>query len=338
MKYQTKNTLSKNQGFTIVEILVSLAISTMLMAGLVKVVVDVNRGTQLVESISVQQDNSRIAFQILHDAVVNSGHWGGLKGSDITAASSLSLTASGNCNESWITNTNEPIRGYDGAASIGATNFPTDCISAADYQAETDIFVVRYADPEVKVQSANVGSGSNANTIFVRTILGDSNLGNVGEVFKGSDGITSLLSTGDPLATYNYAYRSDIYFIRPCNADLPSCDNVSTLVRMRYSGSAYTTEALVENVEQMQLAFGSDTDGDFTVDRYDAPSAVTNWDNVINIRFDLVVRNTETSAEYSDSSTYSLAGGFSYDVASANEKYRRSVYSKSVQIRNLNRI
>jgi len=51
-----------------------------------------------------------------------------------------------------------------------------------------------------------------------------------------------------------------------------------------------------------------------------------------------VVRNEKVTAEFSDGATYDLAGGFSYDVATADEKYRRKVYSKAVQVRNLNRL
>ena len=323
-------------GFTIIEILVALAISMVLIAGFIKVIVDVNQGTRLVESLNVSQDGARIAQDILGKGIINAGHWGGINGDDINPAGSLTLVASGGCNAAWITNTAEPIRGYDGGANLAATSFPTGCIT--NYQAATDILVLRYADPEVMVPSASVTATANANTLFVRTILADSSLGNVGEIFKGGSGITTLLATGDPLGSYNYAYRSDIYYIRACSVTSPSCDNVPTLVRMRYDGTGYQSEILVEQVEQMQLAFGSDTDGDMTADRYDAAANVPNWTRVNSVRLDLVVRNTTGTAEFSDTATYTLAGGFSYDVATADEKYRRQVFPSTIQIRNINRI
>jgi len=325
-------------GFTLLEILIAMTISFTLLAGMIQVVVSSNQGYKEVQSFNVQSDFGRIALEILSDATLHAGHWAGLRSGNITNSSALSLTASGNCDSAWITDTGRPIQGFDGASAIAGTSLPSGCIGETDYVPNSDILVVRYADPASIVKTADLSSGDNANTIFVRTVIANENIGSQGEIFKGADGISTELNTGDNMGSYNFAYRSDIYFLRPCSVTVPSCDNVPTLVRMRYGESGYVEEPFVENVEQMQLVFGSDTDGDLSIDRYDSPDNVPNWDEVVNVRFDLVLRNNERGGSYTDGNTYDLAGSYSYTPISADRVYRRRVYSKSIQIRNLNRI
>ena len=52
-----------------------------------------------------------------------------------------------------------------------------------------------------------------------------------------------------------------------------------------------TAEELVEGVEDMQFVFGEDTDGDNAVDTYVLANQVLDWDNVISVRLDLMVRS-----------------------------------------------
>ena len=322
------------RAYSIIELLIAMTAGLILLGGVLQVFVSNQQGSRLINSLGSQQDNSRVALRIMTKAIRSSGHWGGV---DDISVPGLSLTASGNCNESWITNFDEPVRGYDGAATIGATSFPTNCIASSDYVANTDILVVRYADPDDTVASASVGTGSNANKIFLRSVIGSSSVGTRGELFKGSTGFT--LGSGDPMGTYNYAYRSDIYFLRPCSEKIgSSCsDGIPTLVRMRLESGALTVQPIVENIEQLQFEFGSDTNADGTADRYDAAGSVTNWSNVISVRFNIVARNDTQDSTYTDSSTYSLSGGYNYDVPTSDESYRRRVYTRVIQIRNLNR-
>ncbi len=52
-------------------------------------------------------------------------------------------------------------------------------------------------------------------------------------------------------------------------------------------------EELVENVEQMQISYGVDTNGDRQLDEYRAASAVANWENVLSVRISLLLAGVE---------------------------------------------
>lgn len=321
-----------NLGLSLVEILVALLIGFTLVTGVITLVVNAQQSNRVLSSINIQHDNGRVALSILADAAIHSGHWAGVKPTSITPATSLSINASGSCDVSWFTNVSRSLQGYDGASTMSNTSFPSSCISDADYVPNTDILVVRYADPNYAIESSKVTNASYQNDILIRTILDDAASGSSALIFPANNGIPAGITTGNDPGKYNFIYRSDVYFITTC------CDdNRPALARLRYDGSAFQIEILVEHVEQLQLAYGSDTDDDLTVDRFDPAGSVPNWSNVISISIDLVVRNDKRSPEFTDDAAYNLAGSYTFSVANAVKKYRRKVYSKIVSVRNSNR-
>lgn len=327
------NRLKSHRGISLVEILVALVIGLILVSGVITLVVNIQQSNRIQESLNVRQDNGRVAIDLLNEAIINAGHWAGVDSNLISPAAGFTINAAGNCDLNWLTDTSVPIQGHDGDSTIGGTDFPSNCIAATEYVANTDILVVRYADPSKSIQSSQVAATANANEIVIRTILSDESIGSAAQIFAASAGIPTAINTGDKPGAYNFVYRADIYFITTCCGD-----DRPALARRRYNGTAFETEVLVEFVEQFQLAFASDTDGDFAADRYDSPTNVPNWNDVIGVSIDVVIRNDQKGLEFTDDTDYDLVGGYTYEVATSDENYRRKVYSKAVNIRNINRL
>ena len=66
---------------------------------------------------------------------------------------------------------------------------------------------------------------------------------------------------------------------------------------------------VVSDVDNMQILYGEDTNGDMVADRYIPANSVTNFDNVISIRAALLFRTANISAAaVKDTSTYNLNG------------------------------
>ena len=50
---------------------------------------------------------------------------------------------------------------------------------------------------------------------------------------------------------------------------------------------------LVEGVENMDIVYGIDNDGDTQVDQYSDASAVANWDDVVSVKVSLTINEVE---------------------------------------------
>jgi type IV pilus assembly protein PilW len=174
-------------------------------------------------------------------------------------------------------------------------------------------------------------------------------------------------AAGTSPAGYVRKLRVHIYFVAPCN--VPStgteCDSaadggrpIPTLKRVELieaAGAAtFQVVPIAEGVEYMKLSWGvddtpttvnSDTGriGDGAPDRYSLDPTVTDFSNVVSLRVDLLVRNTEPSVGFKDAKTYNLGtdpttpttAAFTITPASAVAAYRRHVYSSEVRLVNL---
>jgi Tfp pilus assembly protein PilW len=151
----------------------------------------------------------------------------------------------------------------------------------------------------------------------------------------------------------NFEMRTVIYFLRPCaSQDLGTADvcdaaddNTPTLTRLTLEGTSLVEQDVTAGVEQMQLAYGVDTNGDRSPERYLDAETVTddnNWDSVVDVKLSLLVRNTEIDVSYTDTTTYQLYGGadgasVEYEVPTDAQQFRRKIYNSSIQVRNMTR-
>ena len=84
---------------------------------------------------------------------------------------------------------------------------------------------------------------------------------------------------------------------------------------------------IAENVEDMQIVYGEDIDGDFTANRYVPADAVSNQDNVVSMRLAMLLRSEEPVLE--DAQTYEFQG----KTFAASQHIRRPV-ELTVNLRN----
>jgi type IV pilus assembly protein PilW len=92
---------------------------------------------------------------------------------------------------------------------------------------------------------------------------------------------------------YSYGDEAEVfrmidntYFIGTNPAGVPA------LYRRPLDGNA---EEIVDNVENIVMRFGIDTDNDFVVNRYVSAGAVTNWRQVLTARLSLVFRSNSNN-------------------------------------------
>lgn len=93
-----------------------------------------------------------------------------------------------------------------------------------------------------------------------------------------------------------------------------------------------TTAVLIDGVENMQVLFGEDLNGDNSADRYVTPNyAGINLNNIVSVRVALLLRSTDDINTRAQSNTYQLAGT---PFTPALDRKIRKIFPFSVQLRN----
>jgi len=72
-------------------------------------------------------------------------------------------------------------------------------------------------------------------------------------------------------------------------------DGQPALRRTSFNTGAAVDEELVNGIEDMQLLYGVDTDGDRTADNYVNATAVTNWNRVVSVQVNLLATSLATN-------------------------------------------
>lgn len=346
--------LKRQQGFSIIELLIAVTLGLILTVGLISVFINSKQGYRVQESRSRMQENGRFALDYLTRAARLADFWGSVPPGQIRIDSPAPFT--GGCGlqlqSGSYANLTDGIRGYDGAAAA-----PTDLASCiSNFVPQSDGMVIRYGDPDLVVSkqastaattAALLAAAADNGSAFVRVLAGRS-----ATIFNALNGtaMNNALNTAPfkedaiapalpppPGALINYRYRAELYYLRmsdaadgPVTPSLYYSRNVTS-----GSNSSTLATALVDGIEMMQLEYGLDTNGDQLADRYMAASAIAagNWGQVVAVRVNLIVRG-DTLDNFTDSSSYNMAGGYTYTPASADQKYQRMQLVKEVQLRN----
>lgn len=100
------------------------------------------------------------------------------------------------------------------------------------------------------------------------------------------------------------------------------------------AATADNTQILISGVENFQVLYGEDTDGDDTADRYvPANYATLNWANVVSIRLSLLLRSDNQVNPFTRNPTFYMLGT-SYTPA-APDRYLRNQLTFTIVLRNL---
>jgi type IV pilus assembly protein PilW len=94
---------------------------------------------------------------------------------------------------------------------------------------------------------------------------------------------------------------------------------------------------LAEGIEDMQILYGLDTDGDRQPNRYLRAGAAglttqTHWSNVVSVRVGILARTLDTKDTDTDTNTYDVNGK---TVGPFNDRNQRRVFVSTILLRNL---
>ena len=91
------------------------------------------------------------------------------------------------------------------------------------------------------------------------------------------------------------------------------------------------SEELVDGVENMQVLYGVDLNGNLAVDEYRTANNVADWDQVASVRVSLLMRAPQEYGTETDSQLYDVNGT---RVQAPDDRRLRQVYTTTVTLRN----
>ena len=299
-----------SRGFGLVEIMIAMTIGMILLAGVGYVYWGSSQTFRTQDDFSRMQENVRYALDQVGVDVRMAGYSGCVNLSSIDPANPTAIPVNVIANGAPTVGLAEAMRGYDGATWTAPGTAP------ANWVAGTGVFHVTRADSQgvnlvgnMTAVNANIQINGNPTGIVAEQALmisdcasadifrttnvstggtvtiahSTSNCSNIGGVACNT---SNNLSKAYGANAEVFAILSTTYFIGTNPAGNPA------LYRRQIIGAQVEpAEEMVDNVENIVMRFGIDSDNDFVVNSYVGASAVTDWRQVMTARMSMVFRS-----------------------------------------------
>jgi type IV pilus assembly protein PilW len=291
-------------GMSLIELMTALVIGLLLIAGALTVYMQSRNSYRTTDSAARMQETARYAFDIIEPDVRLAGFWGMKKGpaavTDVVPFGSVT----GNCGnvDGWLGDATKYVGAFDSSWG-GMVCTPTTGWTLA---ANTDVLLVRRASAET--------SAIDTNKIQVESNRAQAS------VFTGA---TAPGGYGTGLAAETRDMVMNVYYIATSGTQV-------SLRRKALRGKAMVDEEVIPDVQNMQVQFGIDADGDGAAEKYVNAGSVGTA-TVVSARIWLLIRSGEDEQGYTNSVNYQFGNA---NIAAANDKRRRILMSKTIQIRN----
>ncbi len=330
------------RGFTLIELMVGITLGLIVLAIATTAFVNVSSNRRDMERTARQIENGRFAMQLLADDIINTGYFGEFDPRDVgpPAAKPDPCSTSVADMKSMVM---MHVEGYAAGAAMPS------CIS--DVRSGTAVVAVRRTATCI-AGDTNCDAAATGLIYFQSTLCNDE-LANPAVsthyivAAKPASGSAFPLHKHDctTLASLR-VYVMHIYFIANNNA--PG-DGVPTLKRAELGANGeFSVVALVEGIENLQLEYGLDTNGDSMPDDVSAdpgtyggcaadPCYVTNWLNAVTAKVHLLSRSIDATPGYRDAKTYPLglqADGTQLTVGPFNDGFKRHAYTETIRMNN----
>lgn len=329
-------------GLTLLEVMVALAIGAFMLAGILSLVASVSRARTDLDITSEQIENGRFALQLFGDEISLAGFYGQHRignpnysfpdpCDDATTITDLGFDGS----TSPIT---IPINLYGYAAG---DTLPT-CLP--NIVADSEVLVVH------RVENTSIAAGSAvAGRPYLQASACDTDTPST-FIFSKTPSDFTLNQNDCATAAPVWPYTVKTLYLASCDDCSGSGDGIPTLKMRELVSGVLQTTPLVEGVSDMHLEYGLDLDGDGNPDCYavdpdagSAPAACTgtwgsaaeNWANVVSVKVHLLVRTTNNISGWTDDHKYDLGRGDGNESGPFNDGFRRQVYTTTVVLPNV---
>jgi len=342
-------------GFSLIELMISMLLGSILMAGALSVFINSKDTFSFSEEMTGMQENSRFVMEFITRDVRMAGYYG--CGSNTI----VSTLEPGDIADDWALQFGQGLVGYDGDDDDFPDDFADATLPTTIGSASDAFTVLRAEDGEntFTVQSHNTNSAvidvgeehgfvdgdilaiSDCDHASVFQFTGGNRrkLGhNTGAGAPGN--CTKKMGLPNDCATnsaYEYSGEASIlrvvshaYYIKMATNDVPSFYRNEIIAGDVPDDVPLNGEELAQGVESMQVRYGVDTDvsPDGIANQYVSADAVADWQTVISVRIHLLMRSiNEVTSEAVDFRFF----GTTY---TPTDRYLRREFISNISIRN----
>lgn len=316
----------RQQGLSLIELMVALVIGSILIAGAVFVYVQSRSSYGVNETVARLQETARYALSIVEPDIRMSNYWGLVKGASVitqqASQAQPSLGAPTSCGNNFAHDLLANLAGDNNAYTLGCAAYGSGAVGSAD------VLTIRRA-------STIAQAGTTANTLQICSTR------MMGRLI--SDG---SVCTAAPAGRVNNLIVNAYYVARDSEqrAGLPALRRYSLI-----PGPVFDSQEIVSGIEDLQVQFGIDPAGTNGVaTRYVNPDAVPFGSQIVSVRIWLLVRAENPEVGFTDNRTYEYgdrdaANGTTANLTAAGaatlayapaDGFRRMLVSRTIQIRN----
>lgn len=330
--------MRKQAGLSLIELMISITLGLVLMAGVVQMFVSSKTVFSTQQSMSRIQETGRLAIEFLSRDIRMAGFYGCFRPSPIDAARKLK-------NDTLVINSlygnfGEAIRGY--ASKDALTAAEKAYLTNADLEANTNVLVLRSASPSPRIINA-VNTDTALQVYSTQPVVNDC----VDGLCKNDAAVASdcfrarvlqvktLTASGSNLTIEhpdNWSINTDITAKYTSGEVLPM-NTTSYFIAMGASGAPSlwqklnqkTAVEVLEGVEKIIYKFSTEKNA-----TYQEAGAITNWAEVNSVRIFVVARSIENNA-VPEPQPYVIDGVTTTPVAP--DRYMRQVFTATVGLR-----
>lgn len=335
------------KGLSLIEMMVALALSFMLVAGIIQIYISSKQSYRLQEGQSRIQENARFAMELLQRDLRIAGFVGCVSHATPNVVANqpvnVSLTSPVTGYEStgsgWspslpttLSSMNSPnhvIRGTD----VIRIDFGESCGGNLNSNMTSDTSTIQIISPNTcDLQQSSCGGGTCTGDLILISDCQIMDLFRASSVSNGTSlqtvGHDNTVNAGNKLSkVYRqdaevYKIRSYTYFIRAGESGIPALWRLNNLVA---TGGTNPLE-LVEGIEDLQILYGEDTDGNRSPNRY-LPANQVDFANVASVRITLRARSPSDNLTLT-SRTYS------FDNQNVTDRSLARTFTTTIGVRN----
>lgn len=314
-------------GLTLVELLVSMLLGLLLIAGMVSAYLSASRHYAYEEQMARMQENGRYAMRLLAREFAMAGFFGGMPSSVGIPAASVGADCSGG---DWALDARNPldlINDYAGQSPPVSQHLTAfSCLDRTAIVLNTDLVAIKRTAAEASLQRGVPAETLTSSTVEAWYLRVASGVNPAWEMLRPAD----LRGPARALPSLSYWEAiSRIYFIRSYAEERG--DAIPTLCMETMAGDAFTARCMVEGVENLQVEFGIDSDEDGIPNRYIAAPTPAQLHNAVAVKIHLLLRSIGTLPGHRDLKNYRLGAKV---LPATHDAYLRRVLSTTVLLRN----
>lgn len=306
-------TLQHQRGLGLIEWLISIAISTVLVGGLVQLYLDTKLHFVAERQINELTETARYTVDFLSREIGRAGYRGDLLATPEIRGTAAPRRATLTCSDAlWARPLDEPLVGWDQNQSF----YPCLKVKSTLSQIRGDAITIRSVATQATTKHA-------AGKLYLRTDYWQARMFAGADQNHTANRLITLLPDREVLLSTLYLAPAPA---PPCRG--PALTGIAQV--SLDSRGALRRQLLVAGIEELQFQYGMPTAPAAWPVRYYSAQAVSDWSRVVSVRFWLLMRAACEDLTYTNKQNYEL-GTLKLAV---NDHYRRFLASGTVFLRN----